>query len=324
MFSRQGNNRKTLVTGKHQQSYPSNRVCGIKCIKYILFGAVVLLSVGLLRLNKYVFTTTTGRTSSYPFRRIRNKKQQERKQNDREPKLQMTRGDQVPKGKTPICDVPTVMDAIPLIRSKTHIVQPPRSPFTLVCCQTTQGSLSIAVHPHWAPRGAHRFLSMVESWYFSSKVPFFRCLKGFICQFGIAGDPKFNDKDLFDFSNTMLDDPNWLPEGPEGRVRDGKFRFSKGYLAYAGSGPNSRSNQFIVALKENKFLGGGSPWEVPFGEIIGESSLSTLDKLYTGYDEKGPSQARLYREGMHFTLSSFLFYLQCSCPSVWFSCFPYY
>lgn len=303
MFRRQGNNRKTLPLGKHQQSSASNRTCGINCIKYILFGAVLLLSVLVLWLNKSVFIATTGRTKLVPIRRIRYKKQQESEQNDREQKVEITRDEHIHKGKSSKCDVPTVMDAIPLIRSKRHIVQPPRSPFTLVCCQTTQGSLSIAVHPNWAPRGAHRFLSMVESWYFSSKVPFFRCLQGFICQFGIAGDPKFNDKDTYDFANTMPDDPNWLPEGPEGRVRDGKFRFSKGYLAYAGSGPNSRSNQFIVALNENKFLGGGSPWEVPFGEIIGESSLHTLEKLYTGYDEKGPSQARLYREGRHFTMT---------------------
>lgn len=298
-LKRQRNRRKTLLTGNQQQSSLSNLICGIKCIKYILFGAVLLLSFGALWLNRYHSTSLSGGRSSSPVRRGKNKKQQEQRRKEGEPKAPRIRMEQSLQENRPICDVHSVMDAIPLIRSKVHIVQPPRSPFTLVCCQTTQGPLSIAVHPNWAPRGADRFLSMVNSWYFYSKVPFFRCLKGFLCQFGIAGDPKFNDKDAYIFSKTILDDPNWLPEGPEGRVRDGKFRFSKGYLAYAGSGPNSRSNQFIVALNENKFLGGGSPWEVPFGEVIGELSLQTLDKLYTGYDEKGPSQGRLYREGTH-------------------------
>jgi cyclophilin family peptidyl-prolyl cis-trans isomerase len=74
-------------------------------------------------------------------------------------------------------------------------------------------------------------------------------------------------------------------------------RFSKGFLAYAGSGKNSRSNQLIVALQNNEGLGGGSPWEVPWGEVVGDESFATLDKIYTGYGEKGPSQGRLSREG---------------------------
>eukprot|EP00590_Aulacoseira_subarctica_P003048 CAMPEP_0172418076 /NCGR_PEP_ID=MMETSP1064-20121228/4596_1 /TAXON_ID=202472 /ORGANISM="Aulacoseira subarctica , Strain CCAP 1002/5" /LENGTH=283 /DNA_ID=CAMNT_0013156797 /DNA_START=158 /DNA_END=1009 /DNA_ORIENTATION=+ len=194
---------------------------------------------------------------------------------------------------SPICDVMTIEDAIELVRKKKHIVQPPPSPITLVCCKTTKGPLSIAVHPNWAPHGADRFLSMVQTWYFSSKVPLFRCLKNFICQFGIAGDPTLNKP----YNGNLPDDPNWLPEGPEGRERDGKFRYSKGYLAYAGAGKNSRSNQLIVALGEDKFLGGGSPWEVPFGEVIGDLSMKTLDTLYTGYGEKGPTQSRVYKEG---------------------------
>ena len=42
---------------------------------------------------------------------------------------------------------------------------------------------------------------------------------------------------------------------------------------------------------------GGSPWEVPWGEIIGEESFKTLSKIHTGYGEKGPSQGRLRKEG---------------------------
>lgn len=68
-------------------------------------------------------------------------------------------------------------------------------------------------------------------------------------------------------------------------------------MAYAGGGKNSRSNQFIVALKDNERLGGGSPWEVPWGEVVGKESFTTLDRIYTGYGEKGPSQGRLSREG---------------------------
>jgi hypothetical protein len=52
-----------------------------------------------------------------------------------------------------------------------------------------------------------------------------------------------------------------------------------------------------VALADNGRLAGGSPWEVPWGELVGEHSFATLDKIYTGYGEKGPSQAALWKEG---------------------------
>ena len=121
-----------------------------------------------------------------------------------------------------------------------------------------------------------------------------RCLEGFLCQFGIAGIPSLNKP----YNGNLKDDPNWLPEGPTHRKNElGVKRFGKGYLAYAGGGKDTRGNQLIVALKDNERLGGGSPWEVPWGEVVGEESYRTLDGIYTGYGEDGPSQGRLSREG---------------------------
>ena len=65
-----------------------------------------------------------------------------------------------------------------------HIVPPPLGNVTLVCCSTTQGALAIAVHVSWAPRGAARFLDMVASNFFGSRVALFRSLKNFLVQFG--------------------------------------------------------------------------------------------------------------------------------------------
>ena len=116
-----------------------------------------------------------------------------------------------------------------------------------------------------------------------------RCINKFLCQFGIAGIPSYNKP--YNGKNQLKDDPNWLPEGPTHRTNElGVKRFGKGYLAYAGAGENSRSN-------DNERLGGGSPWEVPWGELVGKESFDTLDKIYTGYGEDGPSQGRLSREG---------------------------
>ena len=275
--------------------------CGLKCAKIIIFILMLFILFGVIFLNFNGLITSSSRladsTQQESIDHITLQQQQQQRQTEdkeRKQKDSITGESLKASHDSPICDVMTIEDAIELVRKKKHIVQPPPSPITLVCCKTTKGPLSIAVHPNWAPRGADRFLSMVSTFYFYSKVPLFRCLKKFICQFGIAGDPTLNKP----YNTNLPDDPNWLPEGPEGRERDGKFRYSKGYLAYAGAGKNSRSNQLIVALGEDKFLGGGSPWEVPFGEVIGDLSMKTLDTLYTGYGEKGPTQPRVYKEGI--------------------------
>jgi cyclophilin family peptidyl-prolyl cis-trans isomerase len=154
--------------------------------------------------------------------------------------------------------------------------------------------MNIAVHHKWAPVGADHFVKMVKDGYFSSKVALFRCMKNFLCQFGIAGTPELNKR----HGQNLVDDPNWLPEGPTHRTNDqGVKRFAKGYMAYAGGGKNTRGNQLIVSLVDVGSLAGGSPWEVPWGELVGTQSFDTLDKIYTGYGEKGPPQGLLSREG---------------------------
>jgi len=177
---------------------------------------------------------------------------------------------------------------------RRHLVDPPKGGrVSLVCCDTTKGSMSIAVHHNWAPLGAMRFLEMVNDDYFSSKVAMMRCVKNFLCQFGIAGEPSLNRK-----YKSIEDDPNWIPEGPTHQINEyGTKRYAKGYFAYAGGGNNSRSNQLIVALNDNKRLGGGSPWELPFGEVVGQESYATLGSISTEYGEKGPSQRLLRKEG---------------------------
>ena len=77
-----------------------------------------------------------------------------------------------------------------------------------------------------------------------------------------------------------------------------------GYLAYAGGGPNSRGTQLIMSFEDNKFLAGGSPWEVPFGQLVGEESFHTLDNIYTGYGEK-PSQGKIRNRGIQYLQEEF-------------------
>lgn len=181
----------------------------------------------------------------------------------------------------------------PVASKLRHMVTPPAdgdAGVTLVCCETTAGPWSILVHSSWAPIGAKRFLDMVEAKYFDATVPLMRCINGFLCQFGLNGNPDM----MKPFKDSIPDDPNWLPEGKDHRHNElGVRRFQKGYMAYAGSGTASRGIQLIVALEDNGPLAGGSPWEVPWGEVVGTHSFETLSRIYTGYGEKGPSQALL-------------------------------
>jgi len=183
-----------------------------------------------------------------------------------------------------------------------HIVTPPSdqgSKVSLVCCRSTAGPLAIAVHPNWATRGAERFLFLVANQYFESWVPLFRCVPGFLCQFGLSGKvglfgqliPNREDHNL-------KDDVQWLPAGPKHRKHGTTKRFAQGYMSYAGGGENTRDKQFFVALQANGPLGGGSPWEVPWGELVGHDSYATLRQIYTGYGEDGPSQGSLSSKGV--------------------------
>ena len=177
-----------------------------------------------------------------------------------------------------------------------HMVSPPKGGLAvLVCCETTAGPWSIVVHEQWAPRGARRFLEMVQGGYFDSRVPLMRCIQNYLCQFGLSSDPQVSK---YYRKESLKDDPNWLPEGRKYKQTKGVKRFAKGYLAYAGSGENSRNVQLIVSLQNVGPLGGGSPWEVPWGELVGAHSFETLDKIYTGYGDDGPPQGKLMKEGM--------------------------
>jgi len=194
-----------------------------------------------------------------------------------------------------------------------HTVEPPAGKINLVCCQTTAGKggvFNIAVHPDWAPIGASNFMTMVRDGYFSpsSRVPLFRALKGFLIQFGLNSVPEMQhtyETTRLSGKGGLKDDPQWLPAGPPGRVNEaGVKRFQKGYLAYAGAGKNSRGTQLILAFEDNAYLGGGSPWEVPWGKLFGEESYNTLLSVYTGYGEK-VSQGKIRKRGLEYLQAEF-------------------
>eukprot|EP01031_Cornospumella_fuschlensis_P038520 gene38520-46824_t len=159
-----------------------------------------------------------------------------------------------------------------------------------VRCETTKGPLDIEVYPQWSPLGARRFLELVADNFYTD-IAFFRCVKGFLTQFGISDKA---DKTHWHRAN-IPDDPN---------IHKG---IKKHYLSFAGGGPNTRSTQLFIAFEDLDFLG-NEPWETPFGKVI--RGTEALHALYTGYGDippfgKGPDQIEIYNRGNDYIREMF-------------------
>jgi cyclophilin family peptidyl-prolyl cis-trans isomerase len=142
--------------------------------------------------------------------------------------------------------------------------------------ETTQGPFVVEVHRDWAPQGADRFHALVSSGFFDNS-RFFRVVAGFIAQFGIAGDPKVTAawKD-----RTIPDDP----------VRQSNTR---GTIAYAMTGPNTRATQVYINLADNSRL--DAQGFAPIGRVT--SGMEAVDRLYSGYGEGAGGGMRGGKQG---------------------------
>ena len=146
--------------------------------------------------------------------------------------------------------------------------------------ETTKGTFVVEVHREWSPNGADRFYNLVKNGYFQD-VKFFRVFPGFVVQWGIHGDPSIANKWL---KSNIPDDP----------VKESNHR---GFITYAKSGPNTRSVQVFINLKDNARLDSmGFP---PFGKII--EGMDVVDKLNGEYgDGLTKLQGRIAEEGNAF------------------------
>jgi cyclophilin family peptidyl-prolyl cis-trans isomerase len=127
---------------------------------------------------------------------------------------------------------------------------------------TTKGSFIVQVTRKWAPHGADRFYELVRGGFFDDS-RFFRVRRGFIAQFGIAGDPKRNAP--------------WKPI-PDDPVRESNAR---GTIAFAMTGPNTRLTQLYINLADNRRL--DADGFAPIGLVV--AGMDVVDKLYDGYGE---------------------------------------
>ena len=156
--------------------------------------------------------------------------------------------------------------------------------------ETSKGSFTVEVTRSLAPNGADRFYSLVRAGYFTD-VEFFRVVSGFMCQFGIHGDPKVAAAWR---AARIPDDP---VKGSNGR----------GAITFATAGPNTRTTQLFINFVDNSSSLDGMGF-APFGKVI--EGMDVVDKIYSGYGEgaprgAGPDQGRIQQEGNAYLKKEF-------------------
>ena len=146
---------------------------------------------------------------------------------------------------------------------------------------TTKGRFVIQVTRAWAPNAADRFYNLVKNGYYDN-CRFFRVLPGYAVQWGIHGDPKIN---AVLSKATILDDPV-------------KQSNRKGYVSFVYTGPNSRTAQLFINLRDNVSL--DAQGYAPFGMLIKGTNIP--NEFFAGYLDappmgQGPDQDRIHFEG---------------------------
>jgi homoserine O-acetyltransferase len=151
-----------------------------------------------------------------------------------------------------------------------------------VSVETTKGTFVIEVDRALAPRGVDRFYGLVRAGYFDDS-RFFRVVPRFIAQFGIPGDPVVTRA----WKDRVIEDDS---------ARASNVR---GTIAYAMTGPNTRTTQLFISLVDNTRIDVQN--FAPIGRIV--TGMDVVDRLYSGYAEsagggmRAGQQRRMLEEG---------------------------
>jgi peptidyl-prolyl cis-trans isomerase A (cyclophilin A) len=152
-----------------------------------------------------------------------------------------------------------------------------------VTFETSRGPVVVEALRSWAPNGVDRFSALTQTHFFDEN-RFFRVVPGFIVQFGLAGEPKMNER--WD-NRPIADDP----------VRQSNLR---GTITFATEGPNTRTHQLFINLADNARL--DKLGFTPIGRVV--SGMGVVDSIYAGYEED-PSQQMIQRLGNSYLARMF-------------------
>ena len=148
---------------------------------------------------------------------------------------------------------------------------------------TTRGEFAVTVTRAWAPLGADRFYNLVKH-HFYDNAAFFRVVPQFVVQFGINANPAVSAA----WKHTEIKDDPVMQSN------------KRGAIVFATAGPNTRTTQVFINLKDNSRLDGMG--FAPFGTVDG-NGMNVVEMMYEGYgDSAGPDQDQLEKQGDPYLL----------------------
>jgi cyclophilin family peptidyl-prolyl cis-trans isomerase len=153
--------------------------------------------------------------------------------------------------------------------SEAELAQPAPDSFR-VDMETSRGKITVMARRAWAPHGVDRFYYLTKHHYYDSTY-FFRVIENFVAQVGISGQPPVNSAWQ---SRRIPDDPV-------------KHSNTRGTIAFASEGPNTRTVQLFINLRDNPKLdtyGSGFP---PIAEVT--DGMNVAQTLFDGYGEGAPA-----------------------------------
>lgn len=155
----------------------------------------------------------------------------------------------------------------------------------VVAFETTAGTFEVLARRWWSPAGVDRLHHLVRAGFYDG-ARFFRVVPNFVAQFGIPADPAVSEA--------------WRTRRiPDDTVRASNLR---GRVSFARGGPNTRTTQLFVNLRDNARLDTATTFGFPpIGEVLG-AGMAVVDSLHGGYGEgpprgRGPAQDSIRLQG---------------------------
>jgi len=151
---------------------------------------------------------------------------------------------------------------------------------------TTRGDFTITVTRAWAPLGADRFYNLVKHHFYDNAMVF-RAVPNFVTQFGISSYPAVSAAwKKTEFKDDPVSQTN-----------------KKGSIVFATAGPNTRTTQVFINLKDNTFLDKNG--FAPFGTVDADG-MKVVEMFYDQYgDNAGIDQEQIEKVGKSYLDKSF-------------------
>ena len=122
-------------------------------------------------------------------------------------------------------------------------------------------TFDVDVYPEWAPRGAQRFMDLVDADYYKD-CKIYRVIPGFICQWGVPQNAA-----------------EWKKWG-ENKIKDDPVTQSntRGMLSFATSGPDARGSQIFINYGDNSSL--DEQGFAPFARVVDPKGMEVAEMFH--------------------------------------------